>query len=145
MKPFRFMDILKQVLICGKKAAQGVRHAPKETGTWWKKYRGTKETKELHSAGGSLYSAQRRAIHIKIVKNILVQAGSSRKGQQPVVVLIGGGTASGKTALRKAVIEKELAKRGIKAGTVDADEIKEMIPEYETLKKTDPKNAVSGS
>lgn len=58
------------------------------------------------------------------------------EGQQPTAVVLGGGTASGKTTAKQAAFEK--ADQYV---SVDADELKLSIPEYEELKKTDPAKA----
>ncbi|WP_161493856.1 zeta toxin family protein [Virgibacillus necropolis] len=59
---------------------------------------------------------------------MIEKTGSTPKqGEKPLAILIGGGTASGKTTIRKAIIEKELIERQIRAATVDPDNIKEYI------------------
>jgi len=78
---------------------------------------------------------------MKIVNKMMKKAGSPKKGQRPIAVLIGGGSASGKTTMRETIIVKELAAIGIRTTAVDPDDIKEYIPEYERLKKYDPENA----
>ena len=54
---------------------------------------------------------------------------------------MGGGSASGKSTMRKQVIDKQLSDEGIKAGTVDSDEIKEAIPEFSEYKEKDQGSA----
>lgn len=98
------------------------------------------ETKAAYSAGG-IYTSDREALHRSIVARALGKAGSTASGRPPLAVLIGGGTASGKTSLRKSAVEGELQKLGVQAATVDADEIKEQIPEYEAFKAAHPKDA----
>lgn len=104
---------------------------------------GTKmvDTKNATMNSKGTYHKARREMHEKIIKNVVYQSAKPSHGQKPVAILMGGGSASGKSTMRNAVIEKELAKRGIKAGTVDADEIKKEIPEFESLKKTHPEDA----
>lgn len=58
-----------------------------------------------------------------------------------MVVLIGGGTASGKTTMRQTIVGKTLMERGIRTVTADPDKIKNSIPEYESLKKDHPNDA----
>lgn len=99
-----------------------------------------KETKSVYCVDG-VYSADRDALHRSIVSSLLKKDGPPVSGRQPLAILIGGGTASGKTSLRKAVVEGELQKLGVRAVTVDADEIKERIPEYEAFKASEPKDA----
>ncbi|WP_191090649.1 zeta toxin family protein [Niallia endozanthoxylica] len=106
------------------------RHSPK-----------LKETKTVYSFAGNKYSKKRHAMHINIVNEFMKQASSPKNGEKPIVVLIGGGTASGKTTIRQTVIKKKLIERSICTVTVDPDEIKDYIPEYELLKKKHPNDA----
>jgi len=100
-----------------------------------------KETKFLYSIKGKKYMTSRHEMHIRIVNELMKVAVSVEKEKKPLAILIGGGTASGKTTLRKIVIESELSKRGIYAVTVDPDIVKEYIPEFNAYKKTDPSHA----
>jgi predicted ABC-type ATPase len=100
-----------------------------------------KDTKEIYSVKGYKYSQKRHAMHMNIVNKMIKQAPSPKKGEKSIAILIGGGTASGKTIMRKSVIEKKLAEIGIQAVIVDPDEIKEYIPEYKLLQKTHPNDA----
>lgn len=94
------------------------------------------ETKEKYSVKGKKYTQKRHAMHMNIVNEFMKKASSPKKGERPIAVLIGGGTASGKTTMRQNIIEKKLNKIGIHTVTVDPDEIKEYIPEYASLKKS---------
>ncbi|MGP3561848.1 zeta toxin family protein [Geobacillus sp. BK01] len=69
-----------------------------------------KSTKEMYSIKDGKYHPQRHALHMSIVNTIVNQASSPQKGKKPIAILIGGGTASGKTTVRKAIIEKKLAR-----------------------------------
>ncbi|WP_314733365.1 zeta toxin family protein, partial [Anaerobacillus sp. CMMVII] len=60
-----------------------------------------------------------------------------------MAILVGGGTASGKTSLRKSVIPQLLKRKKIEAIAIDPDEIKEMLPKYHLLKKDNPKQAAN--
>ena len=100
-----------------------------------------KQTHEMHKDTGDKYNSGRAALHQKIVNKIVAECGKPEKGQKPVAILMGGGSASGKSTMRSKVIEKDLAESGIKAGTIDSDEIKNEIPEFASLKKTHPEDA----
>ncbi|WP_458413101.1 zeta toxin family protein [Schinkia sp. CFF1] len=102
-----------------------------------------KDTKEIYSFHGNKYTKERHQLHEKIVDRIEMTSNSIGQGERPIAFLMGGGTASGKTTLRKTIIEKKLAAKNISAVMVDIDEIKEYIPEYASLKKTNPEKAAS--
>lgn len=102
---------------------------------------GLKETKKIYSVEGYKYTQKRHALHINIVNEFMKQASSPKNEERSIVILIGGGTASGKTTLRQTVVEKKLMERGIRTVTVDPDKIKNYIPEYESLKKEYPNDA----
>lgn len=101
------------------------------------------DTKKKHSIDSKKYTKERHLLHKQIVKKLENSMSFPKKGDRPVAILIGGGTASGKTFIRKKIIEKEVQKLGIVASTVDLDEIKEFIPEYKEYKKTNPDQAAS--
>lgn len=100
-----------------------------------------KETKKANTVKGYQYTKKRYALHIKIANKFLKEASAPENGKKAIAVLVGGGTASGKTTLRKNIVEKRLKEMGIRTITVDPDEIKEYIPEYQLLKKKHPKDA----
>lgn len=106
-----------------------------------RKIREVKETKEQYSPHLKKYTKERYMMHKKIVNKIEKTGVSPEKGNKPIAILIGGGTASGKTTLRKKMIKKQLLDSNIHAVTVDIDEIKEYIPEYAVYKKTNPEQA----
>ncbi len=106
------------------------RHSPKP-----------KETKKVYSVEGYKYTQKRHAMHVNIVNEFMKKASSPKNGERAIAVLIGGGTASGKTTMRQNVVEKKLMELSIRTVTVDPDEIKDYIPEYESLKQKHPKEA----
>lgn len=79
-------------------------------------------------------------MHKKIGSIIENKSDSPEKGKKPIALLLGGGTASGKTTISKKMMEKELISN---ATLIDIDEIKEYIPEYTVYKKTKPSQAAS--
>lgn len=99
------------------------------------------ETHKIHKKEDGKYTKKRHELHKEIVDKVFNECGVPEKGKKPVAILMGGGSASGKSTMRSAVIEKQLAEQGIKAGTVDADEIKNEIPEFDSLKRTHPDKA----
>lgn len=99
------------------------------------------DTKRMHTIGRR-YTEERRRLHRRIVRSIVEKAGNHRS-HPPIAILIGGGTASGKTTLRNGLVQRELKKRGIQSAIVDPDELKAHIPEYKGFQKTDPKRAAS--
>ncbi|WP_059102853.1 zeta toxin family protein [Shouchella shacheensis] len=101
-----------------------------------------KETKSLYSSQGH-YTPERQALHMDILKKISKKPFMPKHTVKPTAILLGGGSATGKTTLRESIIEKECAKKGIRPVTVDADEIKEYLPEYTLLKHTHPTYAAA--
>lgn len=102
-----------------------------------------KDTKKAYSINFKKYTKERHLLHKKIINMIEVPESSPKKGQKPVAVLIGGGTASGKTTMRKTIIERKLDSKSIRVTVVDFDEIKEYIPEYSFYKKIDINKAAT--
>lgn len=100
-----------------------------------------RDTKMMHTVGRR-YTEERHRLHRKIVRRMAEKAEGHHKGA-PIAILIGGGTASGKTTLRKGLVQRELKKRRIKAALIDPDELKAHTPEYKGFQKTDPKRAAS--
>lgn len=108
----------------------------------FKRYRHRiKETKKIYSVKGNKYSKKRHVLHLNIVNEFMKKASSPGKGERSIAVLIGGGTASGKTTVRKKIVENMLNEKNIRACIVDPDEIKDYIPEYASLKKKHPDDA----
>lgn len=102
-----------------------------------------KDTKGSHTINSTKYTKERYSLHQRIVSMIERPDSSPKKGHKPIAVLIGGGTASGKTTMRKRMIEKELHSKLIRTTVVDFDEIKEYIPEYSVYKKIDANQAAT--
>jgi predicted ABC-type ATPase len=59
-------------------------------------------------------------------------------GRKPIIYIMGGGTASGKSTASKKIIGESKSKNFVRA---DPDDIKLTIPEYEGLKNSDPDHA----
>ena len=99
------------------------------------------ETRDQHLNEKGQYNQDRAKLHKKILYDILGQCSKPEPGKKPVLVIMGGGSASGKSTMRKATVDIHMGKKGIKVGTVDADEIKSHLPEYESLKSSHPDDA----
>jgi adenylylsulfate kinase-like enzyme len=96
-------------------------------------------TKDLYFRDGA-YTPQRRQIHENIVDQALSSVQPAQ--QQPLVVFLGGGSASGKSTIVKRYLQKfKNFNEGILL--IDSDKIKTMLPEYQKMVETDPKNAAN--
>ncbi|MFC4025562.1 zeta toxin family protein [Oceanobacillus longus] len=102
-----------------------------------------KDTKKKYSIDYKTYTKDRHVLHQKIIRMIEKPNAYPKNGSKPIAILIDGGTASGKTTMRKTIIEKELHSKSIHVTVIDLDEIKEYIPEYTIYKKTNPQQAAS--
>jgi hypothetical protein len=85
--------------------------------------------------GSGEIPAERKALHEEIIQSILFGGGkwSPKRQEKPAVWFMGGGPASGKTFLRQGGFF-DTPSRG-EAVHLDADEIKQMIPEFDSLVK----------
>ncbi|OLO37060.1 hypothetical protein BTR23_14085 [Alkalihalophilus pseudofirmus] len=105
-----------------------------------------RSSENVHTANENIrsvrtgYSKEREHLHMQIVKKLTFPCATSN---QPIAILIGGGTATGKTKMRKTLIMKEIKKFPDEFCIVDADEIKAEIPEYDMYLKSDKANAAS--
>lgn len=99
---------------------------------------GYNETQEVYKKPNGEYTKSRQKLHDKIIKSILDEASSPKPGEKPVCFLFGGGSASGKSSVAKKAVKPVLEELDIKVGTVDSDDIKELIPEYKKFKKQHP-------
>lgn len=81
------------------------------------------------------YTPERKALHKKILSDLLKSAGETNKNGKPVVVILGGGTASGKSSIRGAISSDVFKRDGQDMGfaTVDSDDIKREFPETQKM------------
>lgn len=98
---------------------------------------GINATREVYKRGNE-YIKQRQALHKRIVDSIVSQADKAKDGEKPVCILLGGGSASGKSTIRDHFIQPDLDESGTKVATVDSDEIKKFIPEYRCFQQQRP-------
>lgn len=96
---------------------------------------GIKSTFDHFGIGLGEIPAERRALHEAIINSIIYGNGkwSPKKQENPAAWIMGGGPASGKTFLRQGGFF-DTPSRG-DAVHLDADEIKHMIPEFDSLVK----------
>jgi fido (protein-threonine AMPylation protein)/predicted kinase len=93
-------------------------------------------TKDVFFRNGD-YTATRTQVHENIVRQTLDALQPAT--EQPLVVFLGGGSASGKTSISQMMIQsfKDSNEHVL---LIDSDKIKTMLPEYEQLVKRDPEN-----
>lgn len=101
---------------------------------------GTTQTKDFYKTSKG-YTKQRQKLHDSIIQGILDQANSPKEGEQPIAVLMGGGSASGKGTLRSSLVVPRLQSAGINVGISDCDEIKSQLPEYEHFQEQNAESA----
>lgn len=103
---------------------------------------GDNKTIDLYRKDGK-YTKERQKLHDKIVKEIVDSANGPKKGEKPVCILMGGGSASGKGTLRHQMLLPRLESVGIKVGIADPDDIKEQMPEYKPFKEQNIQTAAA--
>ncbi|MDK1002620.1 zeta toxin family protein [Bacillus subtilis] len=87
----------------------------------------SKTTKDVHFSDGS-YSDSRKKLHDEIIQMLIRDKGSNEEVGVKEALIIGGGSGSGKSY----VVEEIIGKDGYVI--IDADIIKELIPEYRIQK-----------
>lgn len=98
---------------------------------------GRRHSLELHVGPDGALTPERLALHRKIIETLVPPGAKPPSGRPPVIHILGGGPASGKsTMLKKGGLE-------IETGHVEInpDTIKEMLPEYEQLLNAGSKDA----
>ncbi|WP_194270883.1 zeta toxin family protein [Fictibacillus phosphorivorans] len=101
-----------------------------------------KETKVTYTDEKGTYTKEREALHQKIMAT-LIKKSKMDNLQPPIAVLVGGGSASGKTSLCESIVKKNIKKKKRHLITIDPDEIKKLIPEYKSFQKKFPSSAAS--
>jgi predicted ABC-type ATPase len=94
----------------------------------------------MHRANGE-YTPERKKLHAQIVADIVASAGDTPPGEKPTVIIMGGGSAAGKSTLRDHLILPGMAQLGYKPAIVDCDDVKEKIPEFKDFKRQDRSTA----
>ena len=78
------------------------------------------------------YTPERKVLHEKIIEKILSEGIPAPEGTTPIAIMTGGGGASGKgTILRELIAQGHIPSEGVI--NVDADHIKTMLPEYNSI------------
>lgn len=101
---------------------------------------GKTQTQDFYKSSKG-YSKERQKLHKSIIKSIVDSANSPKKGEKPIAILMGGGTASGKGTLRSTMVVPRMKSAGINVGISDCDDIKEQLPEYKHFQEQDVKSA----
>jgi predicted ABC-type ATPase len=101
-------------------------HLPEDTAEHWKQ------------KGGGDYPVARKLLHEQIIQDYLDHVEQPAKGEQPVAILMAGGTAAGKSTVLKHLMDDDMSKRFV---MVDPDGIKEKLPEYQEATKASARNA----
>lgn len=102
---------------------------------WKKKVHEPRSSAEKHTRGGS-YTPERKALHKEIFKAFMGHVPSVPKDKTPIAMMLMGGPATGKGTLAKTAPDDAFVK-------VDADRIKEMLPEYQEMVKNGDVDAAS--
>ncbi len=92
-------------------------------------------THDHFGIGEGEITPERKALHEAIIKSVVFGNGKwePKKSETPMAWMMGGGPASGKTFLRQGGFF-DTPKRGDTVH-LDADEIKEMLPEFDALRE----------
>lgn len=133
------VPIQKQVRKDGKVFMQTFYVSQSEKDALDKKF--TQQTVDIYKDKTGNYTPERQELHKNIVDKIVSEAGDPKPGYKPVVVLMGGGSASGKSTIKKNIVDYNLSNADIKAANVDSDEIKESLPEYDKYKEENANTA----
>ena len=97
-------------------------------------FRGPKDTEQVFKKGKD-WNDLRSRLHTKMLKKVL----DGKPGKdEPTLIILGGGPASGKSFLRAEAVAEYPS-----AVVIDPDEFKSELPEYETFRKSDPLRAAA--
>lgn len=87
------------------------------------------------------YKPERKQLHAQIVKKFLEGKQPPPPGQQKVAIVMMGGTASGKTTTAKRMLGDKFAN----FVNVNADDVKEQLPEYQQGIKASARDAAAST
>jgi predicted ABC-type ATPase len=110
--------------------------APILPGKEWKKYKHEPQSTEEKYKRHGQWTPERKALHREIFQHFLSTTKPVPKDKTPVAIMMMGGPATGKGQLTKGISNKKFVK-------VDADNIKEMLPEYQDLVSKGDANAAN--
>lgn len=100
---------------------------------------GVQTTKDMNFINGK-YADERVLIHDEILKKSLDDLQQAH--EKPLVIFLGGGSASGKSSISKMLIQT-FRDEGEDVILIDSDKIKTMLPEYKQLIERDPEHAAA--
>lgn len=96
-------------------------------------------TKEVYFKDGQ-YLEFRKMLHEKIINDLTNQVQPA--AEQPLVIFLGGGSASGKTSISKLLLQG-FANDSEHVIHIDSDAIKSALPEYTSFLKENPNTTAS--
>jgi len=131
------MNISAAIQLYGYGTSEGVSRAWDTRGRGRKLGKGKSTEDQYKNKETGLWEPRRAAMHDKVIAE-MVAGKTAPTDRAPVAHVLGGGTASGKTTMSRAIIGEDP-----NTLRVDPDEIKLKIPEYEKLKQDDPKMAAA--
>ncbi len=92
-------------------------------------------SREFFTLNNGIFDSKRKKLHNDIIEKYLKKYPSQHK---PYIHLILGSIGSGKTSLKDSVIKKKEIQSFL---YINFDELKNQLPEYEILKKLNPKKS----
>lgn len=117
----------------GKDKFEGLKQA--NSNTFNEQYDGEdKKTYEKRIKAGK-YSENRQYLHAQIVGDKVQECPKPKNGEKPKCIILGGGSASGKSCGLKTLLTKE---QRAEFGTIDCDAFMKELPEYESLQGSSP-------
>lgn len=96
-------------------------------------------TKEVYFQNGQ-YSEYRQMLHQNIINDLI--GNIQPPADQPLVIFLGGGSASGKTSISKLLLQT-FADDNEHVIHIDSDAIKSVLPERDSFLQQDPNTAAS--
>ena len=92
------------------------------------------DTKTRHTTASGKYTFVRQKLHTTIIDGFLNEGQVAAKGEKPIAILMGGGSASGKgTLVARLQASGIIPEKGFVR--VDPDLVKESIPAYQKITK----------
>ncbi len=92
-------------------------------------------TADVYRVDGRWDSQRVKDVHEPIIQHILQQADNVPEGKRPICFMYGGGSASGKSTVVNKIVAPIIKDLGLDMPTVDSDAIKEMLPEFNMMRK----------
>lgn len=99
-------------------------------------------TATLYSDGNGKITPKREKLHDEIVNEIFKGKKKLGPDDERVFTMLGGGSGAGKSTVLKSGMVSMIPDEK-SCTTIDADEIKKMLPEYKKMQESDPDNAAN--